>query len=311
MTTGARPGLNLYVTSVVALDINTGKLNWYFQEVPHDPYDWDSAVGEFVFIDKGGKKTITHPSKNGFNYVYDRKTGNVENIFPGIKAYNFATKVTSKPGQRYAELENPWYPKEGVLEYLCPAIMGGYSWNPGTYSPKTGMHYRVANEWCITLTVGRTQPITEPSAALIIGADFAGARPPEPGNPHKEGKDPMHGMLRAMDPVSGKAGWQVRYEEVPHSALLSTAGGVLFLGDAMGWVEGLDADSGKKLWKFNNGSPHEGGIISYSVGGKQYVAVATGRSSLVMDGYDDWWPSTFGKAKFTMQSGSIVTFALP
>jgi PQQ-dependent dehydrogenase (methanol/ethanol family) len=306
-TDGARPGTNLYVTSVIALDINTGKLKWHYQEVPHDPYDYDSAVGEMVFIDKDGKKLVSHPSKDGFQYVYDRKTGALQNVFPRIESINFVKSINPKTG----ELIGQFWPHEGKEEYLCPFIAGGMSWNPGSYSPKTGMHYRIAQEWCMYLTVGRTQPITEPSAALIIGADFRAARPPDPADKSKEGKDPMHGVVTAFDPVTGKAGWKHRYEEVPHSALMSTAGGLLFMGNAMGWVEALDIDSGKTLWKYNNGSPHEGGIISYSAGGKQYIAVATGRASLVMDGHDDGWPDTFGKAKFTMQSGSIVTFALP
>jgi PQQ-dependent dehydrogenase (methanol/ethanol family) len=311
MTTGARPGINLYVSSTVALDINTGKLNWYFQEVPHDPFDWDAAVGEYLQVEKGGKKLVVHPSKDGFVYVYDRKTGNVENIYPGIKSFNFATKVEAKAGQRWPELTNPFYPKEGKEDYLCPAIMGGYSWNNGAYNPKSGMHYRIANEWCIYLTVQRVEPITEPSAALIIGADFRGARPQDPGNPRKEGSDPMHAFLVARDPVSGKESWRVRYEEVAHSAVLATAGDLVFVGNAMGFLEARDAANGKLLWSFNNGAPHEGGIVSYSVGGKQYIAAAVGRGSLVMDGYDEWWPNTFGKKKFTTDTGAMVAFTLP
>ena len=104
--------------------------------------------------------------------------------------------------------------------------------------------------------------------------------------------------------------WSRRYEEVPQSYLLTTGGGVLFIATAMGWIEALDASTGEPLWKFNVGAPSAGGIISYSVDGKQYVAVETGRGSLVMGGYEGQWPDTFGKAGFEY-SASVIVFSLP
>jgi PQQ-dependent dehydrogenase (methanol/ethanol family) len=305
-SSGARPGRNLYTTSVVALDVRSGKLKWYHQEIPHDPYDFDSATGEFVFVERDGKRLVSHPSKSGFYYVYERDTGKLVNVFQGVNSVNFVERIDPKTGR----LIGQWFPKEGVEEYLCPATAGGYSWNPGAYSPQTGLHYRVAQEWCIYVTVFRAEPITEPSAALVIGAKFRGARPPEPGNPRQEGTDRQHGRLDARDPVTGKIAWSRRYEVVPHSALLATAGGLLFNGTAMGWVEALDAATGDPLWRFNSGSPHTGGIVSYSVAGKQYIAVASGRGSLVMNAYDEIWPETFGKAGFE-HSAVLMAFALP
>ena len=160
------------------------------------------------------------------------------------------------------------------------------------------------------VTVERAEQATEPSAALVIGAKFRIARPPDPANPRKEGRDPPHGRLDARDPVTGRVAWSRRYDEAPHSALLATAGGLLFNGTALGWIEALDAATGEPLWRFNSGSPHTGGIVSYSVQARQYIAVASGRGSLVMNSYDELWPDTFGKAGFE-HSALLMAFALP
>src|SRR5881398_2282383 len=95
------------------------------------------------------------------------------------------------------------------------------------------------------------------------------------------GESSAYGRITARDPATGKLAWEKRYEIIPHSALLSTAGGLLFVGTTDGWVEALDAKSGDMLWHFNNGTGHNGGIVSYSVDGKQYIAVAIGHGSYV------------------------------
>jgi alcohol dehydrogenase (cytochrome c) len=101
----------------------------------------------------------------------------------------------------------------------------------------------------------------------------------------------------------------VNFPEPPLASLLSTAGRVVFVPDTRGWLHALDAKTGKELWKADDGAPHNGGIISYDVGGKQYVAVVTGGPSLVMDGYAD----LFGGPYKTMEkdTGSLIVYALP
>ena len=99
MTTGARPGLNLYTTSVIALDPDTGKLKFYHQELPHDTWDFDSAPGEFVSIDRDGKQYMVHPNKSGFIFVYDRADAKVENVWPIVQNYNFVKGIDPKTGE--------------------------------------------------------------------------------------------------------------------------------------------------------------------------------------------------------------------
>src|SRR2546422_225755 len=201
-------------------------------------------------------------------------------------------------------------PKAGVKTLVCPAIDGGHSWNAGAYNPQTKLFYRIANEWCMDLTVspkgggttitaGSESRITEPFAQAFMSAEWVGANPPG---------DTAHGRLTARDPVSGKIAWEKRYDLIPHSALLSTAGGLVFVGTIDGFVEALDAKTGDRLWRFNNGTSHNGGIVSYSVGGKQYIAVATGHGSYVGRALADHYHKD--KLLNFKESAAVVVFSL-
>ena len=299
-TEGPRPGDNLYTTSVIALDPDTGKLKAYHQELPHDAWDFDSAVGEFVQIDQGGKKLYLHPNKSGYFFVYDRAPGadgklKIENIYNVAKASNFVKNIDPKTG----ELQGRRDMTEGKQTDLCPAIAGAISWNAGTYNPQTGLYYKVVNEWCMDLEIVKTQPVTEPVAQLNIGATFTFKDPPG-------GK--MHGHVDARDPVTGKVAWSVDYPEPPLASLLSTAGGLVFVPDTRGWLHALDAKTGKELWKANDGNMHNGGIISYEANGKQYIATVTGFPSMVSDGYADWFG---GQYKYMEKdTGALIVYTL-
>src|SRR5260370_25462514 len=96
---GARPGDNLYTTSVIALDPDTGKLKYYHQELPHDAWDFDSAVGEFVMINRGDKKLVVHPNKSSFVFVYDRSNAKIENVWQLVKNINFVKSIHPKKGE--------------------------------------------------------------------------------------------------------------------------------------------------------------------------------------------------------------------
>ena len=294
-TSGARPGDNLYTTSVIALDPDTGKLKFYHQELPHDAWDFDSAVGEFVSIDRDGKKYYVHPNKSGYIFVYDRADAKIENVYNVAKASNFVKNIDPKTG----ELQGRRDMTEGKQTNLCPAIAGGLSFNAGSYDPQTGLYYKIVNEWCMDLDIVKTQPVTEPAAQLNIGATFTFTDPPG---------DKMHGHVDARDPITGKVAWSVKFPEPPLASLLSTAGGLVFVPDARGWLHALDAKSGKDLWKANDGVLHNGGIISYEANGKQYIAVVTGFPSMVSEGY----PAMFGPPYTMMEqnTGALIVYTL-
>src|SRR5215831_653303 len=231
-TKGARPGDNLYTTSVIALNPDTGALKFYHQELPHDAWDFDSAVGEFVMIDRDGKKLVVHPNKGGHVFVYDRKDASIVNVWQLAQNINFVKGIDPKTGALIGRRDLPL----GKHTNLCPAIAGGMSWNSGAYSPKTGLYYKIGQEWCMDLEVIKTTPILEPQAQLDIGANFK-LRDPEGGK--------AHGHLSGRDPVTGQKKWEVMFTEPPLASLLATGGNLVFVPDARGWLRAYDANSGR------------------------------------------------------------------
>jgi PQQ-dependent dehydrogenase (methanol/ethanol family) len=293
---GPRPGTNLYTTSVIALDPDTGKLKFYHQELPHDAWDFDSAVGEFLMIDRDGRKLVVHPNKGGFVFVYDRANAKVQNVWRIAKNINFVKDIDPKTGELIGRRD---LSLGAASSPLCPAIAGGVSWNTGSYSPKTGLWYKLAQEWCMDIEVVKTTPITEPMSQLNIGANFKLVPPPD---------GPALGHLDARDPVTGEKKWEVTFSEPPLASVLATGGNLVFVPDARGVLRAYNAETGKELWSHNNGVGHNGGIISYSAGGKQYIAVPAGWGGMVADEF----PALFGEPYKSMpkDAGALVVFSL-
>jgi alcohol dehydrogenase (cytochrome c) len=293
---GPRPGTNLYTTSVIALDPDTGKLKFYHQELPHDAWDFDSAVGEFLMVDRDGQKLVVHPNKGGFIFVYDRANAKVHNVWRIANNINFVKDIDPKTGELIGRRD---LSLGTVNPPLCPAIAGGISWNAGAYSPKTGLYYKIAQEWCQEMEVVKTTPIVEPMAQLNIGANFKLVAPPD---------GPARGHLDARDPVTGDKKWEIAYPEPPLASVLATGGNLLFVPDARGTLHAYNAETGQELWSHYNGTGHNGGIISYSAGGKQYIAVPAGFGGMVADEY----PALFGEPYKSMpkDAGVLVVFTL-
>ena len=295
-TSGARPGDNLYTTSVIGLDIDTGQLKFYHQELPHDTWDFDSAVGEFIMLDREGKHYVVHPNKSGFIFVYDRADAKVENVWPIVKNINFVKTIDPKTGELIGRRD---FQAGKAAEPLCPHISGGVSWNSGSYNPSTGMYYKLGQEWCMTLDVVKTTPITEPQAQLNLGATFKIAPPPG---------GEIYGHLDARDPITGAKKWEVRFPEPPLASIVSTAGNLVFVPDSRGAVHAYNATTGAELWSHGDGLGHQGGIISYAAGGKQYVAVVAGFGGMASDDY----APTFGEPYKSMprDEGVLVVYSL-
>jgi PQQ-dependent dehydrogenase (methanol/ethanol family) len=294
-TSGPRPGDNLFTTSVIALDPDNGRLKFYHQELPHDAWDFDSAVGEFVMLERDGRKLVVHPNKGGHVFVYDRSNASVVNVWQLAKNINFVKGIDPKTGALIGRRDLPL----GKHSNLCPAIAGGMSWNSGAYSPKTGLYYKVGQEWCMDLEVIKTTPILEPQAQLDIGANFT-LRHPEGGK--------AHGHVSGRDPVTGVKKWEVMFPEPPLASLLATGGNLVFVPDPRGMLRAYNAETGQELWSHNNGIGHNGGIMSYAAKGKQYIAVATGWGSLVGDEFG----ALFGEPYKSMpkDAGALVVFTL-
>ena len=288
-----RPGANLYTDCIVALDADSGKLKWYYQEIPGDSWDFDSAY-ECVLLDveSNGRvqKLLVHPNKSGYTWVLDRTTGKFLKAWPYVDTINWI-KGIDKDGNLIGRNE----PRVGKPAFVCPNWGGGRSWNHSAYSPKTGWIYNPGIEWCADLTSFSQGP--KEGRGFTNGSVLV--KPP-PG-----GKITTH--LDAFDPVTGEKKWTIPTKYPIISCLLATGGGLVFTGDVEGRFFALDARSGNLLWSFNTGSGLRGGPITYSVHGRQYVAAPSGLGSLFVGGMQATWPETAG-----LPSGSAVfVFALP
>src|ERR1700722_20210768 len=294
-TQGARPGDNLYTSSVIGLDADTGKLKFYHQELPHDTWDFDSAVGEFVMLDRDGQKFVVHPNKSGYVFVYDR-TANLQNVWRITENSNFVKSIDPKTGELIGRRD---FAVGKADEPLCPHISGGVSFNSGSYNPKTGLYYKLGQEWCMTLTVAKTTPITAPQVQLNIGADFKIAPPPG---------GEIYGHLDARDPVTGAKKWEVRFPEPPLASVLSTGGNLVFVPDSRGIIHAYDAESGTELWNHSDGTGHQGGIVSYAVNGQKYIAVSAGFGGMASD---DYAPTSGGVYKsMPREGGALIVYSL-
>ncbi len=257
-----RKGDNLYTCSMVALDPDTGKLKWHFQFTPHDVHDWDS-MGDPVLVDltvKGQKvKSLIHADRNGYYYVLDRTNGK----FLTAKAY---TKVTWADGigpDGRPKLIQGQDPSEAGTK-ACPGMGGGHNWQATSYSPQTGLYYFNTTDGC-HLYYKTQQEFVE---GLWYQASTVGAIPTEP----------LTGRLIAVDPATGDIKWQFETVSSPSAGVLATAGGLVFTGEKEGYFEAFDARTGKLLYRFQTGGIINSPPVSYSLNGKQYVAVTAGSS---------------------------------
>jgi alcohol dehydrogenase (cytochrome c) len=288
-----RPGTNLYTNCIVALDADTGTLKWYYQEIPADSWDFDSAY-ECVLIDvvRGGKteKLLVHPNKSGFTWVIDRETGKFKNAWKYVDTINWVKEI-DKEGNLIGRNE----PEVGKAKLICPNWGGGRSWNHSAYSPRTGWLYNPGIEWCGDTISFPQQP--REGQGFVAGNVIM--KPP-PG-----GKITSH--VDAFDPVTGEKKWTIPTRYPILSSMLATGGDLLFFGDIEGRFLAYDAKTGKQVWSFNTGSGHRGGAITYSVKGRQYIATPSGLGSIFVGGMPALWPEV---ADFPAGSALFV-FALP
>ena len=293
---GDRLGANLYTDSLVALNADTGELRWYFQETPHDVYDYDSNP-EPVLIDarQNGRmrKLVIHSSKNGFAYVLDRETGLFIRGFPYVDTVTWAKGLNE--GGKPVE---PVMAEAGNVQkdYLfCPGTQGGRNRNHSAYSPVTGLWYTTALEVCSRLTPQRQEGVKE-------GESFWGGQREEQLNPNAV----PH--IAAFDPLTGKKVWTFPTRFFNASSLLTTAGGLVFGGDIEGNAFALDDRTGQKLWSFDTGSRIASPAVSYSVNGKQYVAIGSGGGSLIEARAPLYWPEA--KNHIGQEASTLFVFAL-
>ena len=254
-----RAGDNLYSNSLLSLDPATGTLKWYFQFTKHDEHDWDATQVPVVF-DSGGKHLVAQANRNGFFYVLDRTNGKLLSADAFARITWSDTKDTEgRPLANQASSPTP----QGRT--ICPGALGATNWMSPSFNPQTKLFCVTVRDQCDIFSTA-PQPY-EPGHAYYGSAYF----------PSDEA-EPYGGALRALDPASGRLKWGFRHISPTWSGVLSTAGGLLFTGDAEGNFIALDATTGKPLWHFQMGGAVYASPMAYAVDGKEYVAIAAGSS---------------------------------
>ena len=270
-----RPGDNLYSDSAVALDPDTGKLKWYFQFTPGDPYDYDSVqipVLANADWNVSPRKLMFWGNRNGFFYVLDRATGKFLAGRPFVKV-NWASGLDAN-GRPILTPQPPGAP-------TFPGIQGGTNWYSPSYSPRTGLFYLSTWENYATIFSGVNADYHEgqrytggANTSPIPGADNPVGQRQGPVNTYTE--ELARGAVVALNPETGKPAWKFDMHDVNTSGILTTASDLLFVGGREGYFQSLDAKTGTLLWKQNLGGEIIAGPISYLVDGKQYVSIASG-----------------------------------
>ena len=259
-----RRGDNLYTMSAVALDPDTGKLKWHHQYLANEPWDYDTVAEHHVVdVTRNGQrhKAVVQANKLGYVYTLDRETGKFLTAAPFVKSLTWGKPdpVTGKG------VENPGLRPTmgGPPVVVCPSLLGATGWQPKVYSPKAGYLFIPSNEFCMRYAY--VADLTYKKGQLFTGVTTEHFSTME-----------QAGVLRAFDVSQNKIIWEWSNRTPLISHTLGTAGDLVFQGTAEGKVVAVDARSGQELWSFNLGTPQSGGIISFAVDGKQYIAVAAG-----------------------------------
>jgi alcohol dehydrogenase (cytochrome c) len=264
-----RPGDNLYTDSLIAIDLDTGKYKWHYQYIAHDIWDLDAASPPILVDvrDKDGSMIpgVIHGGKTGHVYVHDRRTG---------RLIRFSAAMIPQ--------ENMWTLPTAAGARMLPGANGGVEWSPMAFSPKTRLAYAANLHQPMTYQV---EDVQYPGGSkLWLGGAFKTIA-----------SETQWGKLSAVNIDTGKIAWDYKTEQPLIGGVLVTAGGLVFNGEGNGLFRAFDASTGKKLWEFQCGAGVNAPAVSYSVHGKQYIAVAAG-----------------GNTQLDYKRGNVVVvFALP
>jgi quinohemoprotein ethanol dehydrogenase len=297
---GQRAGKNLYAASIVALDLKTGKLKWYFQQVHHDIWDYDSA-SPVVLFDAGGHEGIAQASKTGWLYLLDRKTGKpLYGITERPVPQNAAQKTwptqpipdnaqfTPQGTPPTADVKRILKERTGPLKKVPVVVahspfappppgkflvygngpQGGVNWQPISYNQKTHMFYVCSAVSHVGVEAGPV-PFTTHQKTWAGALGIAGIAWTE-----------ATGTLTAIDATSGKVAWQNHLPDACYSGTTTTSGGLVFVGRNSGQLQAYDATNGKLLWSFQTGAGANNQPTIFQQDGKQYLAFLSAGNSL-------------------------------
>ena len=259
-----RKGDNLYSCSILALDVMTGEMKWYFQATPHDEWDWD-AVAPLVLVDTQWRgqprKLLLQANRNGFLYVLDRITGKMLLATPLVKKLTWAKEIA--PDGRPVMNPNQVPTAEGA--FVCPAVEGAANFFSTSFSPDTKLFYVNTLERCAVYTKRTT-------------AAWQGGRSYQGGGGRRDPEDKPQKIVRAFDIETGKVVWELPQQGAGDSwaGTLSTAGGLVIFGDDGGALSAADVVTGRRLWSFPFTENLHTSPMTFMFDGKQRVGMVNG-----------------------------------
>jgi len=272
-----RPGDNLYTNSVVALDVATGKMAWYFQFTPNDSWDYDETGAYLLYdtvINKQPRKVVGHFGRNGFFYSIDRTNGRFIKAEKYVNDLNWTKGINPETGKPYE-----YSPKIDVQVYnpearalrgdgkkrTCPTWHGGVAHQPLAFNPIKNIAYGVGTEGCFT---------QNGAAVGVLGKN--GGVDNKTSQPRQYASDLYYGALTAFDAVGHKVIGKAVTDIEIRSGATATAGGLVFTALQDGWVVAYNDETLEELWRFNVGTPLKGAPVTYAIGPKQFLAVQAG-----------------------------------
>ncbi|QUH02221.1 PQQ-dependent dehydrogenase, methanol/ethanol family [Saccharopolyspora erythraea] len=279
---GVREGDNLYTDSVIAVDPDNGEIRWHYQYNPHDLWDYDSTM-ENILFEQDGRKLLGHFDKNGYFFVLDRTNGELVRVVP------FVDRVTWGEIDSNGKVTPKVFPdKEGDEVHFWPGPAGGKEWTHAAYSPRTQLFYAPVQDVGAMVTRRRREfkeSIPYWGASVTVDSDD------------------MAGSVSAFDPSTGREVWRWSNDVPMCASVLATGGDLVFTGEPTGEFNAYDARTGKLLWQFQTGCGHHSSPTTYSVDGRQYIAVPVGWGSWV----EGFLPGMLGAP----HGDALFAFALP
>ncbi len=267
-TSNLRPGDNKWTASLIAVNPDTGGIQWGFQYTPNDGWDYDGnnapILADIIFKGKPVKAAL-QSNRNGFFYVLDRTNGKFLYATPTVEGINWTSgldPVTGRP--KVNEAMRPLADGKTVVP-IVPGLEGGTNWFPMAYNPETKVAFVPTNTWAMSLTGHKPEDIQYEPGKVFMGMDYK-----------------MHtlggsiGRLRAFDVQKRKWLWEIPSPLPVFAGVLATKSGLVFTGDQLGFFYAVDAKSGKVLWKYQTGSGINASPVTYEIGGRQYVAILSG-----------------------------------
>tara|TARA_R110002033_G_scaffold82668_3_gene133565 strand:- start:13188 stop:15311 length:2124 start_codon:yes stop_codon:yes gene_type:complete len=273
-------GDNLFLSSIVAVNPDTGKYLWHYQETPAESWDYTATqhiIQAEMPIDGKMRKVLYHAPKNGFFFVIDRIDGTLISAEPFVEGINWATGYDLETGR---PIENPdaRFYKTGKPFVAIPGALGAHNWHPMSYNPNTGLVYIPAQQ----IPQGYAVPVSEidkkrERLGFNVGVDWSVAQLPDDKDVYKAAIAATTGQLVAFNPKTGKVEWTVDYPAAWNGGTMTTAGNLVFQGTSTGFFKAYSADKGEELLSL----PMQSGIVSapstYMVDGEQYIAFLTSK----------------------------------